>query len=167
MVLVRWGCSVALAPSRSPVPPALGSTQTKAEGSFDLVVNGGGALHVVFTADGYLPVDRELVPLANAFEPLRDVLRVCSGRLRAYELRSAGRFRSRLLPIPVLGSCTDRGAQSSSASFGKNRRPISNSIASNGAIRAVAVSSRTPSSTQTPSRSASASTARSSGSINQ
>lgn len=57
--------------------------------------------------------------------------------------------------------------QISSASLGRNRRPISSSMASNGAMRAVAVSSKTPSSTHAPSRRARASTARSSGSINQ
>jgi hypothetical protein len=54
-----------------------------------------------------------------------------------------------------------------SASRGRKNLPISSSIASNGGIRATAVSSYTPTSNQLPSRKARASITRASGSINQ
>jgi RHS repeat-associated protein len=50
-----------------------GSTLTKADGSFDFVVNGGGPVRIHVEADGYLPVDREQTPEWRSFEPLRPI----------------------------------------------------------------------------------------------
>jgi RHS repeat-associated protein len=53
---------------------ALGSTKSKSDGTFDLAVNGGGAVRVALSAAGYLPSERTLKPLANAFERAPDVV---------------------------------------------------------------------------------------------
>ena len=57
------------APGRS----EYGSTLTKTDGTFDFVVNGGGAVRVHIEADGYLSVDRELSPEWRSFEPVRPI----------------------------------------------------------------------------------------------
>lgn len=58
-----------------------GQTLTRADGRFDLVVNGGGLLTLRFAKPGYLPADRQVDPLWNdqialkpiALVPLSDV----------------------------------------------------------------------------------------------
>ena len=40
--------------------PEFGQTQTRADGRFDMAVNGGGALVVSYTAPGYLPLQRQV-----------------------------------------------------------------------------------------------------------
>jgi RHS repeat-associated protein len=46
--------------------PQFGSTASQADGTFDLVVNGGGSLCVAYQKEGYLPACRELtVPLQD------------------------------------------------------------------------------------------------------
>src|SRR4029078_5860510 len=47
--------------------PEYGSTQSRADGSFDLVVNGGGELTLRFTKSGYLESQRKVVPSANDY----------------------------------------------------------------------------------------------------
>lgn len=50
-----------------------GRTLTRADGRFDLVVNGGGALIVDFQRSGYLPAQRQVQPRWGEFEPIEDV----------------------------------------------------------------------------------------------
>ncbi len=54
--------------------PKLGSTQTKQDGTFDLVVNGGAAVRVAFEGANLLRAERTLRPSWNAFERVPDVI---------------------------------------------------------------------------------------------
>ncbi len=55
--------------------PELGATQTRTDGRFDLVVNGGGVLFVTYEKDGYLPAQRKLdVPWQGSVEAPEVVL---------------------------------------------------------------------------------------------
>ncbi|HEX6293026.1 MAG TPA: RHS repeat-associated core domain-containing protein [Herpetosiphonaceae bacterium] len=42
--------------------PEFGTTHTRADGMFDLAVNGGGLLTLTYSRDGYLPLQRQLTP---------------------------------------------------------------------------------------------------------
>ncbi|MFZ2492793.1 MAG: RHS repeat-associated core domain-containing protein [Thermoanaerobaculia bacterium] len=50
-----------------PAHPELGSTLTRADGRYDVAVNGGGDVTVRFMRDGYLPADRKVRPRWNSF----------------------------------------------------------------------------------------------------
>jgi RHS repeat-associated protein len=54
--------------------PEYGSTLTQADGSFDLAVNGGGLLVVVYQKAGYLPVQRQVRPPWNDYVLVEDVV---------------------------------------------------------------------------------------------
>ncbi|MEQ9499777.1 MAG: RHS repeat-associated core domain-containing protein [Deltaproteobacteria bacterium] len=54
--------------------PEFGSTITRADGWYDLVVNGGGVRTVVFTAQGYAPIQRRVRPPMGDFVVLEDVV---------------------------------------------------------------------------------------------
>ncbi|MBI4701017.1 MAG: hypothetical protein HY744_07640 [Deltaproteobacteria bacterium] len=54
--------------------PELGSTLSRPNGMFDLMVNGGGPLVVRYEAPGYLPVDRHVTPPWQDFSMLPDVV---------------------------------------------------------------------------------------------
>ncbi len=52
----------------------LGSTFTRADGRFDLAVNGGGDLVLRFTSPGYLTLQRRLQPVWNSYVAVPDVI---------------------------------------------------------------------------------------------
>jgi RHS repeat-associated protein len=54
--------------------PELGRTLTRADGGFDLAVNGGGTLVLQFTKPGYLPSQRHANPVWQDYVVLEDVL---------------------------------------------------------------------------------------------
>ncbi len=56
--------------------PQLGSTLTRADGAFDLAVNGGGLLILNYSKDGYLPVQRQATPQWRDYEQLPDVVMI-------------------------------------------------------------------------------------------
>ena len=56
--------------------PDLGHTLTRADGGYDLVVNGGGELVVSFEADGHAPAQREVAPGWNDYVVLDDLVLV-------------------------------------------------------------------------------------------
>ncbi len=53
--------------------PELGATVSRSDGMFDLVVNGGGILHVVFEKPDHITVHRSLTPGWERYEILEDV----------------------------------------------------------------------------------------------
>ncbi|WP_459874172.1 carboxypeptidase-like regulatory domain-containing protein, partial [Endothiovibrio diazotrophicus] len=53
--------------------PELGRTVSRADGRYDLAVNGGGQLVVAFAADGYLPTQRQAKTVWQAFVELPEV----------------------------------------------------------------------------------------------
>ena len=55
--------------------PELGETNTRADGAFDLAVNGGGVT-LEFVVAGFLPVQRTLAPSWQDYETLDDVVMV-------------------------------------------------------------------------------------------
>ncbi|HET6548011.1 MAG TPA: carboxypeptidase-like regulatory domain-containing protein, partial [Solirubrobacter sp.] len=55
--------------------PEFGETNTRADGAFDLAVNGGG-ITLEFTVAGFLPVQRTLAPDWQDYETLDDVVMV-------------------------------------------------------------------------------------------
>ncbi|HEX6025802.1 MAG TPA: RHS repeat-associated core domain-containing protein [Solirubrobacter sp.] len=55
--------------------PELGYTRTRADGEFDIAVNGGG-LTLSFEAGGFLPVQRTLAPNWQDYETLDDIVMV-------------------------------------------------------------------------------------------
>jgi len=57
-----------------PNHPELGSTRSRADGMFDLVVNGGGILTIQLTKEGYMPVQRKIAAVAGKYEMLPDVV---------------------------------------------------------------------------------------------
>lgn len=79
MVVVRGrvldgsAAPVAQAVVASPEHPEYGHTLTRTDGTFDIVVNGGGAVRLNVAATGYLGVERELRPEWRSFEPLTDI----------------------------------------------------------------------------------------------
>ncbi|MCU0736254.1 MAG: PKD domain-containing protein, partial [Methylotetracoccus sp.] len=54
--------------------PEFGRTLTRADGAFDLAVNGGGVLILNFTKDGYLPAQRPADPGWQEYTVLEEVL---------------------------------------------------------------------------------------------
>ena len=50
-----------------------GSTQTRANGMFDMVVNGGGPLTIRYRKNGYIPVDRQIDPPPQDYRWAPDV----------------------------------------------------------------------------------------------
>jgi hypothetical protein len=54
--------------------PELGRTQSRADGAFDLAVNGGGLLTVDYERNGYLPVQRQVDATLQRYEQLEDVV---------------------------------------------------------------------------------------------
>jgi RHS repeat-associated protein len=56
--------------------PELGRTATRPDGGFDLAVNGGDTLTLVFERQGYLPAQRQVVSDAGVFERADDVVLV-------------------------------------------------------------------------------------------
>ncbi|NJN17673.1 MAG: carboxypeptidase regulatory-like domain-containing protein [Oscillochloris sp.] len=71
--------------------PEYGQTSTRADGMFDLAVNGGGLLKLCFVRDGYVPVQRQIDALNNDYtwfeEPI--VLMQLDNRVTAVDLRSS------------------------------------------------------------------------------
>ncbi|RED57933.1 S-layer homology domain-containing protein [Cohnella phaseoli] len=61
--------------------PELGSTKSREDGMFDLVVNGGGILTLQMTKEGYMPVQRKVSAVAEKYETLPDVV------LKAYDTK--------------------------------------------------------------------------------
>jgi RHS repeat-associated protein len=59
----------------------LGVTRSRADGMFDLAVNGGGILTLQLTKDGYMPVQRKVTVTAGRYETLPDVV------LKAYDTK--------------------------------------------------------------------------------
>jgi RHS repeat-associated protein len=59
----------------------LGATKSRADGMFDLAVNGGGTLTLQFTKEGYMPVQRKITATAGRYETLPDVV------LKAYDTK--------------------------------------------------------------------------------
>ena len=55
--------------------PELGETNTRADGAFDIAVNGGGVT-LSFVVAGFLPVQRTLAPGWQDYETLDDVVMV-------------------------------------------------------------------------------------------
>jgi|GEM_PF-2102815 len=53
--------------------PEFGETHTQADGSFDLVVNGGSVYNFQFEADGYVPVQRRVTIAAQQFTMLEPI----------------------------------------------------------------------------------------------
>jgi RHS repeat-associated protein len=53
-----------------------GQTLTRADGMFDLVVNGGGKLVISYTRDGYLPVQRSLNSRIQNYQWLDDIVMI-------------------------------------------------------------------------------------------
>ncbi len=56
--------------------PEFGRTVSRADGAYDLVVNGGGQLVVCFNKAGFLPAQRAVTPTWQTYEFLLDVLLV-------------------------------------------------------------------------------------------
>ena len=56
--------------------PEYGQTISRLDGDFDLVVNGGGTLTVVYEKFGYLPVQRKVNALWQAYSHLPDVVMI-------------------------------------------------------------------------------------------
>jgi RHS repeat-associated protein len=56
--------------------PEFGQTLSRADGMFDMVVNGGGLLTVEYVKSGYLPVQRDVQTPWKDYEPLPDVVMV-------------------------------------------------------------------------------------------
>jgi RHS repeat-associated protein len=67
------GLPLAGAAISSPENPQYRSTQTRSDGSFDFVVNGGGVTRLEFIMSGFLPLSREVKPAWQTFEPLHPV----------------------------------------------------------------------------------------------
>ncbi|NQX62604.1 S-layer homology domain-containing protein [Paenibacillus qinlingensis] len=59
----------------------LGVTRSRADGIFDLAVNGGGILTIQLTKEGYMPVQRKVTVTAGRYETLPDVI------LKAYDTK--------------------------------------------------------------------------------
>ena len=53
--------------------PEYGSTASRADGAFDLAVNGGGRLTVDYQKDGYLPAQRQILAPWRDYVTLPDV----------------------------------------------------------------------------------------------
>jgi RHS repeat-associated protein len=67
-----------------------GWTRTRADGAFDLAVNGGGALTVLFAKDGYLPAQRTVTAGWNRFAIVEEVALIpLDSRVTAIEAGSA------------------------------------------------------------------------------
>ena len=56
--------------------PEFGQTMTRADGMFDLVVNGGGALDVKYEKIGFIPVQREETPRWQQYGMVDDVVMI-------------------------------------------------------------------------------------------
>ncbi|MBX3021994.1 MAG: PKD domain-containing protein [Bdellovibrionales bacterium] len=54
--------------------PQLGKTLTRTDGYFDLVINGGGAIHLEFLRNGYLPVHRRIESLWRDMNHITNVV---------------------------------------------------------------------------------------------
>ncbi len=70
--------------------PELGRTVTRSDGTFDLAVNGGGLLAIVFAKDGYLTVQRQTDVAWQDYTLLPTVaLTLLDGRMTAIDLTSS------------------------------------------------------------------------------
>ncbi len=58
--------------------PELGAAASRADGGYDLVVNGGGALIVQMSKSGYLPVDRPVQTPWQGFGQVDDVVMIAA-----------------------------------------------------------------------------------------
>src|SRR4029077_2053260 len=56
--------------------PEFGSTRTRTDGAWDMVVNGAARLVFTFDKSGYLPVQRGLVPTGLDFNRIDDVVMI-------------------------------------------------------------------------------------------
>jgi RHS repeat-associated protein len=56
--------------------PELGETVTRADGKFDMVVNGGETFTVLYDKDGYLPVERSVATTWGEYSSLPDVVMI-------------------------------------------------------------------------------------------
>lgn len=54
--------------------PMYGQTRSRADGQYELAVNGDGPYTLTFTAPGYLPVQRRVVAIAQRYVPADDVV---------------------------------------------------------------------------------------------
>ena len=76
--------------------PEYGQTASRADGVFDLAVNGGGLLTVDYTRDGYLPVQRQIIAPWRDYAWLPDVALIpLDPAVTELDLTGAGRSRSR------------------------------------------------------------------------
>jgi RHS repeat-associated protein len=76
--------------------PEYGQTLTRADGQFDLVVNGGGQLVVRMTKLGYLEAQRQINPVVNTYCTLDDVGMIGrSAKFTVVDLESEQVLRSR------------------------------------------------------------------------
>lgn len=70
--------------------PELGQTRTRADGKFDLVVNGGGILNIRYERPGFVPVQREEKPQWQEYDEIDDVVMIpLDGLVTAIDLASA------------------------------------------------------------------------------
>jgi RHS repeat-associated protein len=70
--------------------PELGQTRSRADGMFDMAVNGGGVLVVEYTKDGYLPVQRQVQAPWQDYASLPDVaLSLVDPNVTVIDLRSS------------------------------------------------------------------------------
>jgi len=74
VVTFRDGSPVAGARATVLGEPDLGRTHTRADGRFDLVVNGGGRVVVAIELPGFLPVQRAILVPWNASRSIEDVV---------------------------------------------------------------------------------------------
>ena len=65
----RWPAAARRARSRVLEHPELGQTLSRADGMFDLAVNGGGLLIVNYAKPGFLPVQRQVERAAGRTSP--------------------------------------------------------------------------------------------------
>ena len=73
-VMARDGTPLAGATVTINREPQFGQTQSRADGFFDLVVNGGGALTLNYTKDGFLPIQRTRSLPWQDFAAVEDVV---------------------------------------------------------------------------------------------
>jgi RHS repeat-associated protein len=72
-VLDRSASPVAGATITAPDHPEYGESITREDGTFDFVLNGGGAVRLRIKSDGYLRLERTLRPSWRSFEPVGDL----------------------------------------------------------------------------------------------
>ncbi|NOU65744.1 hypothetical protein GC096_17045 [Paenibacillus sp. LMG 31461] len=73
----------------------LGVTRSRADGMFDLAVNGGGVLTIQLTKEGYMPVQRKVTVIAGRYETLPDVvLNLYDTKVTVVDLNTAGHVQA-------------------------------------------------------------------------